>query len=288
MIQSSPFSPLATQSLQMVEVEGGSFMMGSGRRERERPIHEVELSSFFLSQYAVSQALWTEVMGENPSKFKGSELPVESISWNDCQDFLKKLNERLGLEVPFTYRLPTEAEWEYAARGGKYANQAEYAGSGVLKEVGWFGHFLSDEKNTHGHTEAQGLRILNELGLYDMSGNVREWCWDWYGSYSSGSLKDPQGPEAGSGRVLRGGSWIRHADVLPRGPSRLPPTRSPQQLRRPSSRQDGSLRAERMGAFLNAWSPITFWVLSFLPFAERCFFSIRETLGSSGRLNPSK
>ena len=250
MIQSSPFSPLATQSLQMVEVEGGSFMMGSGRRERERPIHEVELSSFFLSQYAVSQALWTEVMGENPSEFKGSELPVESISWNDCQDFLKKLNGRLGLEVPFTYRLPTEAEWEYAARGGKYANQAEYAGSGVLKEVGWFGQFLGDEKNTHGQTEVCGLRIPNELGLYDMSGNVREWCWDWYGSYSSGSLKDPQGPESGSRRVLRGGAWFYDADFCRVAFRFYFRPISATTSARPSSRQDGPLRPERMGAFL--------------------------------------
>ena len=210
----SPFSPLATQSLQMVEVEGGSFMMGDNSSEwdSEKPEHEVKLKSFFLSPYAVNQALWEEVMGDNPSAFKGAELPVENISWKDCQEFLGKLNEKLRLDDSNAYRLPTEAEWEYAARGGKYANQAEYAGSGVLKEVGWFGHFLSDEKNTHGHTEAQGLRIPNELGLYDMSGNVREWCWDWYGSYSSGSLKDPQGPQSGAYRVLRGGSWFSFAD----------------------------------------------------------------------------
>ena len=207
----SPFSALANKSLKMIEIEGGSFRMGSNRDDREKPIHLVEISSFCLGIYPVSQALWEEVMGENPSEFKGSELPVESISWNDCQEFLEKLNEKLRLDDSNAYRLPTEAEWEYAARGGKYTNQAEYAGSAVLKEVGWFWDTKLG-KHSHGETQTPGFRIPNELGLYDLSGNVWEWCADWYGKYPDRALKNPKGPASGSSRVLRGGSWINFAD----------------------------------------------------------------------------
>ena len=184
----------------MVQVEGGRFML-DGRID-------CEVSSFYLGQYQVTQALWEQVMGNNPSEFSGDRLPVDSISWNDCQKFLEKLNHQLGLTGKDLYRLPTEAEWEYAVRGGKYARNTEYAGSGELKEVGWFGYY----DNAHNWTETSGLRVPNELGLYDMSGNVREWCWDWYGSYSQTSLRDPQGPDSGIARVLRGGSWIVSAD----------------------------------------------------------------------------
>ena len=148
----------------MVWVEGGSFMMGSEEYSDEKPIHEVELSSFYLGQYAVSQALWLEVTGENPSEFKGSELTVESISWNDCQEFLEKLNEKLRLDGSNAYRLPTEAEWEYVARGGKYAKGAVYAGSGELKR-GWFWDF---ELGKHGFLGIGAIRYF-------------EWCWDGLG-----------------------------------------------------------------------------------------------------------
>ena len=187
----------------MVQVEGGSFLLDDQIK--------CEVSSFYLGQYQVTQAVWEQVMGHNPSEFKGARLPVESISWNDCQKFLENLNHQLGLTGKELYRLPTEAEWEYAARGGKYARKTEYAGSGELKEVGWFGQFLGDEKNVHNWTETAGLRIPNELGLYDMSGNVREWCQDWYGAYPETPLINPMGSDTGQRRVLRGGSWYYDA-----------------------------------------------------------------------------
>ena len=225
----------------MVQVEGGSFMMGSDKLGREQPIHEVQLSTFYIGQYQVTQALWEQVMEGNPSRFQGANLPVEQVSWYDCIEFCNKLSELEDREPVYEvdksqkdpgntsnfdkfkwlvkrkegalgYRLPTEAEWEYAARGGKYARKTEFAGSGVLKEVGWYDDFITSEKNAHNWTETSGLRVPNELGLYDMSGNVREWCWDWYGDYSDTSLKDPQGPDSGYNRVLRGGSWIYDAD----------------------------------------------------------------------------
>ena len=194
----------------MVQVEGGSFMMGGGQYSSEKPIHEVQLSTFYIGQYQVTQAVWEQVMGNNPSNFKGDRLPVENISWKDCQKFLENLNHQLGLTGKELYRLPTEAEWEYAARGGKYARKTEYAGSRELKEVGWFG-FYDEEKNMHNWTETAGLRVPNELGLYDMSGNVEEWCWDWRGTYPQGPLDNPKGPATGQYRVLRGGSWFNYA-----------------------------------------------------------------------------
>ena len=223
----------------MVQVEGGSFMMGGNLHSDERPIHEIYVSSFYLGQYQVTQAVWEQVMGNNPSDFKGGRLPLEMVNWYECIEFCNKLSELKGLETVYEidkelrdpgnthdydefkwlvrrkkealgYRLPTEAEWEYAARGGMYVRKTEYAGSGELKEVGWYDDFFNREKNAHNWEETPGLRVPNELGLYDMSGNVREWCWDWYGDYSDTSLKNPHGPDSGEYRVLRGGSWVGH------------------------------------------------------------------------------
>ncbi len=181
-------------------------MMGDGEKDwlgNQQTIHEVELDAFHIAQYPVTQGLWEAVMGTNPSFFKGRDRPVEQVSWEECQEFLKKLNEQTGK----VYRLPTEAEWEYAARGGQKSQGFTYSGSNKLKEVGWF------ETNSHGETKAVGQKLPNELGLYDMSGNVWEWCEDWYGgSYyqkyaDKGMVKNPGGPENGSTRVYRGGGW---------------------------------------------------------------------------------
>ncbi len=150
-----------------------------------------------IGETEVTQGLWKAVMGSNPSYFKGDNLPVEDVSWDDCQEFINKLNELTGK----TFRLPTEAEWEFAARGGNKSNHTQYAGSSNSGSVAWYG-----DKT---HDVAQ--KTPNELGLYDMSGNVMEWCQDWYGGYSSSAQTNPQGPSSGSYRVLRGGSWFNIA-----------------------------------------------------------------------------
>ncbi|MDX1908243.1 MAG: SUMF1/EgtB/PvdO family nonheme iron enzyme [Bacteroidia bacterium] len=185
----------------MVPVEGGTFSMGSDTYSDEKPIHKVKLSNFALCRYPVTQALWREVMGTDPEAlyFTGADRPVERVSWEDCQAFLQALNARTDLR----YRLPTEAEWEYAARGGKYNQGFEYSGSADLDEVGWYGD------NSYGETQPAGLKAPNALGLHDMSGNVWEWCQDWYGGdyYASSPPDNPQGPADGASRVDRGGSW---------------------------------------------------------------------------------
>ena len=136
-------------------------------------------------------------MGNNPSNFKGDNLPVENVSWKDCQEFLSKLNNTTGK----TFRLPTEAEWEYAARGGKKSRGYQYSGSSNLSDVAWY------EDNSGNKTHDVGSKQANELGIYDMSGNVWEWCQDKYGKYSSSSQTNPTGANSGSKRVIRGGSW---------------------------------------------------------------------------------
>ena len=188
----------------MVYVSGGTFTMGgtseqgSDAESDEKPTHSVTLSSYYICKYEVTQALWRAVMGSNPSNFKGDNLPVECVSWNDCQTFINRLNSYTGRN----FRLPTEAEWEFAARGGNYSRHYKYSGSNYINDVAWY----SD--NSGDRTHPVGTKQANELGLYDMSGNVWEWCSDWYGSYSSYSQTDPIGPNSGSDRVLRGGGWF--------------------------------------------------------------------------------
>jgi len=187
----------------MVFVKAGTFRMGSNDGQSdEKPIHTVTIDDFYIGKYEVTQKQWKEIMGKNPSKFKGDNRPVESVSWNDVQDFIKKLNRKTGKY----YRLPTEAEWEYAARGGvetiHESSQTKYAGSNNIDNVAWY---------TGGKTHNVGTKQANKLGIYDMSGNVWEWCNDRFGSYSSGSQNNPQGASSGSYRVYRGGSWISGA-----------------------------------------------------------------------------
>ena len=190
-------------SFEMVYVEGGSFDMGatseqgSDAYDWEKPVHRVTLSDYYIGKCEVTQELWEAVMGSNPSNFRGAQNPVESVSWNDCQNFIKKLNSLTGR----TFRLPTEAEWEYAARGGNQSSHCKYSGSGNIGNVAWY------YDNSGSSTHAVGTRTANELGIYDMSGNVWEWCSDWYGFYSAGAQTNPQGPSSDSCRVLRGGSW---------------------------------------------------------------------------------
>lgn len=183
----------------MVGVEGGTFQMGSNDVTDAQPIHEVKLDSYAIGQTEVTQELWEAVMGTNPSCFSGSKLPVERVSWNDCQTFINELNTLTGR----TFRLPTEAEWEFAARGGTKSQGYTYSGSNILNDVAWY--LENNSSNTH----EVATKAANELGLYDMSGNVWEWCQDWYSStyYSSSVINNPTGPSSGSRCVNRGGAW---------------------------------------------------------------------------------
>jgi formylglycine-generating enzyme required for sulfatase activity len=190
-------------SFTMIRIEGGTFMMGATTEQKseaygsEKPKHQVTLSSFYIGKYEVTQELWQAVMGNNPSYFKGANKPVEQVSWDDCQEFICKLNNLTNAH----FRLLTEAEWEYAARSGKQNQGYKYAGSNILSSVAWY------NDNSSSETHPVGQKQPNELGLYDMSGNVCEWCQDWFGNYSSSSQTNPTGPNSGSNRVNRGGSW---------------------------------------------------------------------------------
>jgi formylglycine-generating enzyme required for sulfatase activity len=199
----------------MIAVPGGRFNMGgkSWDNESSLPVHPVEVDDFWMGQYPVTQALWTAVMGaeNNPAHFKGPARPVETISWDMIdQEFLPRLKKLTLDSRPSgtAYRLPTEAEWEYAARGGATDQPTKYAGSNRLDEVGWY------DNNSHGETKPVGLKLPNELGICDMSGNVWEWCEDqWHDTYE-GAPDDGSAwvdREQGALRVCRGGSWFINA-----------------------------------------------------------------------------
>ena len=204
-------------AFKMVRVVGGTFQIGATSEQGsdadsdEKPVHSVTLPDYYIGQTEVTQELWEAVMGSNPSYFTGdNRRPVEKVSWDDCQEFIEKLNRLTGKN----FRLPTEAEWEYAARGGNKSRGYKYSGSDNPDIVAWY----SDISRGKTHPVAQ--KQANELGLYDMSGNVWEWCKDWYGGYSSNSQNNPIGASTGSYRVVRGGSWFniaRHVRVSNRG-----------------------------------------------------------------------
>ena len=200
-------------AFKMVKVAGGTFQMGATSEQGsdafdwEKPAHSVTLFDYYIGQTEVTQELWQAVMGSNPSRFTvNNQCPVEKVSWKDCQEFIEKLNQLTGRK----FRLPTEAEWEYAARGGNKRVGYKYSGSNNPDVVAWY-------SDNSGHiTHSVATKQANELGLYDMSGNVLEWCSNRYGDYSSNSQTNPIGPNTGSDCVLRGGSWFdgaRHVRV---------------------------------------------------------------------------
>lgn len=224
--------------ISLVYVEGGTFQMGSTFSNESKPVHNVTLSSYYMGKTEVTQAQWKAVMGNNPSYFEGDNCPVNHVSWYAAIVFCNKLSMINGKTPVYSvngktdpntwdynpcdggsikgmiamnmkangYRLPTEAEWEFAAWGGKKRKGYKYSGSDNLSTVAWY----CDNSGDQTHDVAK--KAPNELGLYDMSGNVWEWCWDWYGSYGSNAQTNPVGPSSGYARVLRGGSWRGYSD----------------------------------------------------------------------------
>lgn len=190
-------------SFQMIKVDGGSFNMGSNDSDAyddEKPVHRVTLNDFYIGETEVTQGLWYAVMGTNPSYFcNGDNCPVEGVSWNECQQFIQMLNAKTGKK----FSLPTEAQWEYAALGGRKSLGYKYSGNNSISTVGWY------DSNSNDATHYVKALSANELGLYDMTGNVYEWCQDWYADRydSNNSLTDPIGPISGTLRVVRSGSW---------------------------------------------------------------------------------
>ncbi len=206
-------------SFEMVAVKGGTFTMGCTDEQggdcqnNESPAHSVTLSDYYIGKFEVTQKLWEAVMGTTvrqqrdkadpswPMRGEGDNYPMYYVSWNDCKEFIGRLNQLTGAN----FSLPTEAEWEYAARGGVKSRGYKYSGSNSIADVAWY------EDNSGSKTHNVGTKSPNELGIYDMSGNVYEWCEDWYGDYSGGSQTNPKGPSSGSNRVNRGGGWGDYA-----------------------------------------------------------------------------
>ena len=190
--------------IEMVRVRGGAFTMGNDEArglkvnyDASRPEHRVTVGDYYIGRYEVTQAQWTAVTGDNPSRAAGDSLPVEQVSWTAAQEFCALLSQMTGRR----FRLPTEAEWEYAARGGAATRGTPFAGAGTMAAAGWYC------VNSEGHTHPVGRLKANELGLYDMSGNVQEWCSDWMAPYGTAEQADPHGPATGESRVLRGGHY---------------------------------------------------------------------------------
>jgi formylglycine-generating enzyme required for sulfatase activity len=215
----------------MVRIQGGTFLMGSpsseAGRDNNETRHQVTVGSFYMGKYEVTQREWTAVMGNNPSSFKGDNLPVENVSWYDAVEFCNRLSQREGLTPAYTrngdtvtwnrnadgYRLPTEAEWEYACRAG--TTTPFNTGNNIsTNTANWNGNYpySNGSKGVYREkTVAAGSFPPNAWGLYDMHGNVWEWCWDWYGAYTAGARTDPVGAVTGAARVLRGGSCYSSA-----------------------------------------------------------------------------
>lgn len=211
----------------LAAVKGGTFRMGTDEHwSNEEPVHEVTIDNFYIGKFEVTQQEWTAVMGNNPSIFKGENMPVDMVSWYDAVEYCNKKSEKEGLQPCYRgdgsdircdfeaggYRLPTDAEWEYACRGGLKSNNYRYSGSNNPEEIGWY------RNNSWRKHHPGGQKKPNELGIYDMSGNVAEWCWDRYDGayYQQSPLKNPTGPPGGENRLYRGGhvcdpqEWLRY------------------------------------------------------------------------------
>ena len=181
----------------MIYVKGGTFTMGNDNNASESPAHSVTLTDFYMAETEVTQELWQAVMGSTPSKFKGDKRPVDGVCYDDCLKFIEKLNSMTGLN----FRLPTESEWEFAAKGGNKGAGTTYSGSDNMDDVAW------QRKNSRSTTHDVKTKLPNELGIYDMTGNVWEWCMDWYGEYNDKTISDPKGLSTGSNHLMRGGCW---------------------------------------------------------------------------------